>query len=47
MSEHLIETFENDNCGISFALGNITTKECQQYSDESYQKFRSNSQSLP
>ena len=33
MDFNLIETF-NDNCGISFVPGDITTKECKQYSDK-------------
>ena len=40
MDFNLIETFDNHNCGINFAPGDITTKECKQYSDESYQKLR-------
>jgi hypothetical protein len=39
MDFNLIETF-NDTCGINFAPGDITTKECNQYSNESYQKLR-------
>jgi hypothetical protein len=41
MDFNLIETF-NDNCGISFDTGDITTKECKQYSDESYKTLRNN-----
>jgi hypothetical protein len=40
MDFNLIETFNNHNCGINFDNGDITTKECKQYSDESYQKLR-------
>ena len=36
----MIETFDNHNCGIDFNIGNITTKECKYYTDESYQKLR-------
>jgi len=42
MDFNLIEQFGNDNCGINFSPGNITTKECNQYSDDSYQKLRIN-----
>ena len=41
MDFNLIETF-NDNCGISFETGDITTKECKQYSDDSYKTLRNN-----
>jgi hypothetical protein len=41
MDFNLIETF-NDNCGISVGTGDITTKECKQYSDESYKTLRNN-----
>ena len=40
MDFNLIETFNNHNCGINFVPGDITTKECPQYSNESYQKLR-------
>ena len=40
MDFNLIETFDNHNCGIDFNIGNITTKECKYYTDESYQKLR-------
>ena len=40
MDFNLIETFNNHNCGINFVQGDITTKECPQYSDESYKKLR-------
>ena len=36
----MIEKFDNHNCGIDFNIGNITTKECKYYTDESYQKLR-------
>ena len=41
MDFNLIETF-NDNCGISVVTGDITTKECKQYSDDSYKTLRNN-----
>jgi len=40
MDFNMIETFDNHNCGIDFNIGNITTKECKYYTDESYQKLR-------
>ena len=40
MDFNIIETFNNHNCGIDFNIGNITTKECRYYTDESYQKLR-------
>ena len=40
MDFNIIEKFDNHNCGISFVPGDITTKECKQYSNESYQKLR-------
>jgi len=40
MDFNLIENFDNHNCGIDFNIGNITTKECKYYTDESYQKLR-------
>ena len=39
MNFNLIEPF-TDNCGISYDQRDITTKECTQYSDESYKKLR-------
>jgi hypothetical protein len=40
MDFNIIEKFDNHNCGIDFNVGNITTKECKYYTDESYQKLR-------
>jgi len=40
MDFNTIENFENNNCGIDFNIGNITTKECKYYTDDSYQKLR-------
>lgn len=40
MEFNTIENFDNHNCGIDFNIGNITTKECKYYTDDSYQKLR-------
>jgi len=40
MDFNTIENFDNHNCGIDFNIGNITTKECKYYTDDSYQKLR-------
>jgi len=40
MKFNTIENFDNHNCGIDFNIGNITTKECKYYTDQSYQKLR-------
>lgn len=40
MDFNLIEKFENNDCGINFVPGNITTIQCKDYTNDNYQKLR-------